>query len=414
MRHRTNLLQVSALRLPILFLIASLIIVSSTGCQPAPNLLTQPAPAVTSAPSLPPVTQPTGAAESIPTLESTATAEPSATPEPSATAGLPATAGPTVGSRPSLPILGGADQIAFFSGGEIWTANIDGSALTQLTQDATPKTYLRWLPDGQGLTYISGKCIQSVSLAGIVDTITCFNAAKLLESFEASPDGQRLALSLDSQLYLLPFDLAALRTADQPDDLTALAACPDLAPYQHNTAHFMRWSADSTRMAAVVLGKLKNGHYADVIQVFDVDKCVPNPLILIRFPDQNFSYLDYNRNPKFQDFAWDGRDQFILHSRPENEAFSAMHIFNIATFSFTENLNPVNGACCYRDPQFSPDGSYLIFAFQDNGARASKAIQLYYIPVAGVGAGETYQPLPIPEISDPSRQPQPALRPAQP
>jgi len=316
-----------------------------------------------------------------------------------------------------LPELGGADQIAFFSGGEIWTANIDGNALTQLTQDGAPKTYLRWLPNGEGLTYISGMCIQSVSLAGAVDTITCFNSAKLLESFEPSPDGQQLALSLDSQLYLLPFDLEALRTADQPGDLQDIATCPDLAPYRHNTARFLHWSADSQRMAAVVLGKLKSGYYADVIQVFDVDKCVPNPLIRIRFPDQYFTYIDYNRNPKLQDFAWDGRDQFILHSRPESDAFSAMHIFNIATFAFTENLNPVGGACCYRDPQFSPDGTYLAFAFQEHkpgASRDSRVTQLYYIPITSFGSGETYQPLPIPEITDPLEQPQPVLRPAQP
>ena len=310
--------------------------------------------------------------------------------------------------------MGGADQIAFFSGGDIWTANIDGSALTQLTKDGAAKTYLRWLPNGQGLTYISGKCIQSVSLAGEMETITCFDAAKFLESFEVSPDGQRLALSLDSQLYLLPFDLDALRTADQHSDLQAIATCAGLAPYQHNTARDFRWSSDGKRLAMVVMAKLKSGKPGDVIQVFSVDECVPNPLISVRFPDQHFTYLDYNRNPTLQDFAWDGRELFILHSRNEYESFSAMHLFNTETFNFTENINPVGGACCYRDPQFSPDGSYLVFAFKDYKAGASSATQLYYIPFGSIGSGETYQPLPIPEITDPREQPQPALRPAQP
>lgn len=409
MRHRTNLLQVSALRLSILFLIASLV---SAACQPAPALLTPPAPSVTSAPGMPPVTQPTAAVESIPILESTATTEPSATTEPPAMPELTAAPESNATSRPALPFLGGADQIAFFSGRDVWTANVDGSALTQLTRDATAKTYLRWLPDGKGLTYISGRCIQSVSLAGVVDTITCFNTAKLLESFEASPDGQRLALSLDSQLYVLPFDLAALRSADQPGDLQAMATCADLAPYQHNTAGYLRWSTDSNRLAVVVMGKLKNGKPGDVIQVFSVDECVPNPLISVRFPDQHFTYLDYNRNPTFQDFAWDGDDLFLLHGHSQNEGFGVMHSFNTQTFSFSENINPVDGACCYRDPQFSPDGSYIVFAFQELGAGASSVTQLYYIPFGSLGTGVAYQPLPIPALTDPREQPQPALRPS--
>ena len=420
MRHPTNLHLYSTLRLPILFLIASLMIVSSAGCQSAPDPLTQPAPASTSAPITAPVTEPTAAVESSPTSEPAAAAEITGTAESPAASGPTATpkpglsASPTVPARDALPVLGGADQVAFFSNAEVWTANIDGSILTQLTQDGRPKTYLRWLPNGEGLTYISDTCIHSVSLAGAVETITCFKAAKLLESFEVSPDGQRLALSLDSQLYLLPFDLEALRSADGHSDLQAMATCADLAPYQPNTARTVRWSSDSNRLAAVVMGKLKTGKPGDVVQVFSVDDCVPNPLISVRFPDQHFTYLDYNRNPTFQDFAWDGADLFILHSRNEYESFSAMHMFNIETFNFTENINPVGGACCYRDPQFSPDGSYLIFAFQDNGAGASKATRLYYIPVESIGSGETYQPLPIPEITDPNEQPQPALRPAQP
>jgi len=411
-RHRKHPLKVSTLQLPVLFVIVSLVIASATACQPAP--------ASPSAPITAPVTEPNTAAVSSPTLEPTtttelpATAEPSAATDPTATQKPELTPSPLVPARDSLPVLGGADQVAFFSNGDVWTANIDGSTLTQLTQDGSSKTYLRWLPNGEGLTYISGTCIHTVSLAGAVETITCFKAAKLLESFEVSPDGQRLALSLDSQLYLLPFDLEALRSVDQPSDLQAIATCADLAPYQPNTARSMRWSSDSKRLAAVVMGKLKSGKPGDVLQIFSVDECVPNPLISVRFPDQHFTYLDYNRNPNLQDYAWDGADLFILHSRNEYESFSAMHMFNTDTFNFTENINPVGGSCCYRDPQFSPDGTYLVFAFQDNGAGASKTTRLYYIPTGSIGSGESYQPLPIPEITDPSEQPQPVLRPAQP
>jgi serine/threonine protein kinase len=377
----------------------------------APNL-TQPAAIVmdTEMPAIIALATATQTLAAEPTLEPSATPEPelTATPEPSATSE------PSATPAPLLPALGGADQIAFFSGGDIWTANIDGSALTQLTTDGAAKTYLRWLPDGQGLTYISGKCIQSVSLAGVVETISCFNSAEYLESFEVSPDGQRVALSLDHQLYLLPFDLPALSGANSHGDLAGMATCPDLAPYRRNSARYARWSADGTHLAVVVLGVLKDGRRGDLVQVFAVDQCIPNPLISVQFPEPHFSYRDYEKVPTLQDLAWDGSDLFIMHSHTRNEGFGDLHIFNTETFRFSQAVNPVRGVCCYRDPQFSPDGSHLLFAFQDYGAGSSSVTQLYYIPYGSLGTGATYQPLPLPEISDPREQPQPVLRPAAP
>ena len=72
---------------------------------------------------------------------------------------------------PSLPSLGGADMIAFLSNKDIWLINVDGSGLIQLTKDAAVKHNLQWSPDGQSLFYISGKCVQSVTVpAGVIST----------------------------------------------------------------------------------------------------------------------------------------------------------------------------------------------------------------------------------------------------
>ena len=371
--------------------------------QPAAIVMDTEIPAIALATATP---DPGLSATSTPTLEPNATAEPSAMPSP--------TPEPTATLAPILPALGGADQIAFFSSGDIWSANIDGSALTQLTMDGAAKTYLRWLPDGQGLSYISGKCIQSVSLAGVMETITCFNSADFLEAFEVSPDGQTVALSLDHQLYLLPFDLSALSGANSHGDLKAMATCADLAPYQRNSARYARWSADGTRLAVVVIGVLKDGRRGDLVQVFPVDRCIPNPLISVQFPEPHFTYRAYTTVPVLQDLAWDGRDLFVMHSHTRNEGFGDLHIFNTETYRLSEAVNPVRGACCYRDPQFSPDGSYLLFAFQDYGAGSSSVTQLYFIPYGSLGTGAAYLPLPIPDITDPREQPQPVLRPVQP
>jgi serine/threonine protein kinase len=314
---------------------------------------------------------------------------------------------------PAPVVIGGADKIAFISGKNVWAANLDGSELVQLTQDNTEKTYLRWLPDGQGLSYISGKCIESVSLAGEMSQITCFNNADRLEGFEVSPDGKQVVIGLDSQVYLVPFDLESLSTAYSHDSLSALATCASLAPYTRNTARYVRWSKDSKRWA-VVAQVPYNGLRADVVAVFPVDNCYEDQYAAfeVQFPPPHFTYPGYDKNPILQDLGFDGNSLFAMHGLTRNDGFGDLHLFNLESFKFSESVNPINNTCCYRDAEFSPDGSYLVFAYQDIGLGQASTTQLYYIPFGSIGTGQNYEPLPLPEITDAKERPQPVLRPA--
>ena len=76
--------------------------------------------------------------------------------------------------------------------------------------------------------------------------------------------------------------------------------------------------------------------------------------------------------------------------------------------------NPLPCSCCYRDPNFSPDGTHIAFAFQDIGLGENSVIELYYISVGSLGTGTQYAPIPLPEnfFTNPKDSPQPALRPA--
>ena len=314
---------------------------------------------------------------------------------------------------PAPVVVGGADKIAFLSGKNVWVANLDGSELTQLTQNNTEKNYLRWLPDGQGLTYISGKCIESVSLMGEISQITCFNNADKLEGFEVSPDGEQVVIGLDSQVYLVPFDLENLSTAYSHDSLLAMATCANMAPYTRYSAHYARWSKDSTRWALVAQIPYKDMR-ADVVAVFPVDKCYPDnyAAIEVQFPPPHFTYSGYDKIPVIQDLGFDGNSLFAFHGIMRNDGFGDLHLFNMDTFTFSERVNPINNTCCYRDAEFSPDGSYLVFAYQDINLGQAGTTRLYYIPFGSIGTGEQYEPLPLPEITDPRERPQPVLRPA--
>jgi hypothetical protein len=316
-------------------------------------------------------------------------------------------------ATPAPVVIGGADKIAFLSGKNVWVANLDGTELIQLTQDNTEKNYLRWLPDGQGLSYISGKCIDMVSLSGEISQITCFNNADKLEGFEVSPDGKQVVIGLDSQVYLVPFDLEALSTAYSHDSLSALATCTNMAPYTRNTARYVRWSTDSKRWALVAQVPY-NSMRADVVAVFPVDTCYSDNYgaFEVQFPPPHFTYPGYEKIPSIQDLGFDGNSLFALHGITRNDGFGDLHLFNMDSFTFNESVNPINNTCCYRDPQFSPDGSYLAFAFQDITLGQASTTRLYYIPFGSIGTGAMYEPLPLPEIADPKERPQPVLRPA--
>jgi tRNA A-37 threonylcarbamoyl transferase component Bud32 len=367
---------------------------------------------VTDTPSLPLVssTGTSASAAALPLPTSTATAEPTATSEPTLESTLAPTITPT--NPPALPVIGGADKIAFSLNQDIWVANVDGSQTQQLTRDGTTKKDLRWLPGGQGLSYISGKCIQTVSLEGAVAPVTCFNNSDYLDAFEVSPDGQRVAISLDRLLYLLPFDLARLAEANTHAELAALAGCPELAPYQRNSAISARWSKDSQALAVVALGVLGDGRRGEIVQLVAVDRCIANPMVQVQFPQPHFTFSEYNHQPTLPGLAWDGGVLFALNGLTRNDGFGELHIFNRETYKALLSINPVNKHCCYSGPQFSPDGEYLLFAFQDISLGAHSVTQIYYIPYGTLGTGMAYEPLPLPEYTNPREQPQPVLRPA--
>jgi hypothetical protein len=69
-------------------------------------------------------------------------------------------------------------------------------------------------------------------------------------------------------------------------------------------------------------------------------------------------------------------------------------------------------ACCYTDARWSPDGSYILFAFQDINQGNNARTKLYYISYGTLGTGAQYTPLPVPDsvFSNPADHPEPALR----
>lgn len=309
-------------------------------------------------------------------------------------------------------MLGGSDHIAYINNGDIWTANLDGTELKQLTSDGKEKTGLQWTPDGQKIVYMNGKCAYSVDFAnGQVETIVCFNFVEYFEAFEISPTGKQAAVTLDHQLYIVPYDLEILSKVRVRSDLTAMADCKDFAPYKKNFVKLAQWSKDGQRLAAVVLGVVGAGERADLVQIFDTNFCTPTPHVVDNFPYPRFNIKGYDKTPVIPHLAWDGSFLFVLNSIVRNDGFGDLYIYNTELHKAQTEINPVGSVCCYRDAHFSPDGSYLAFAFQNYLEGANSVTHIYYIGYGSLGTGGEYQPLPLPEITNPKEKPQPVLRP---
>jgi Tol biopolymer transport system component len=298
-------------------------------------------------------------------------------------------------------------------------ANVDGSEARALTSDGAKKTNLRWTPDGQMLYYLSGRCIQKVELeSGRVDNIACFEYIESLDAFEISPDGTRVAFSLNQQLYLIPYDPDQLSKVKYWSDIKAMSDCEALSPYASNTGtayavRGVRWSGDQQQISVELIG-VDAGLQVDLIRILDVSRCVDPLPRSDEFPGTRFTISGYKENPRIPNFAWDGRFLFSLAAGTfRNGGFADLYTYN-SDLHKGEKINPVEGYCCYRDPSFSPDGTYLAFAFQDIRQGADSVIKLYYIPFATLGTGLTYTPIALPEglFPDVRESPQPALRPA--
>ncbi len=127
---------------------------------------------------------------------------------------------------PSVPVLGGADKIAFVANRDIWLANVDGSELTQLTNDGGAKNDLQWLPDGETLIYISGLTVRSYNVeTSVADIVTEFPSASSLNAFRVSHDGKQVMIAVNNEIFVVPFDIETFKDVNKKSDLLALDHC---------------------------------------------------------------------------------------------------------------------------------------------------------------------------------------------
>jgi Tol biopolymer transport system component len=246
------------------------------------------------------------------------------------------------------------------------------------------------------------------------EKLVCFPFAEYFRAFEVSPDGTQVALSLDNWLYLLPNNLALLKTINSHSELTKNAICEFFDPLEKDPDHriivkFLRWSQDGSRLAFVTHSADREVGDVSIIRVVSYGDCEAAPQALNYFPAWHLLPGDYQHSPALTSFGWDGDALFSFIAATDRETgLGGLFLYDTGLWKLTGPVNLITD-CCYRDPSFSPDGSHLLFAYQaeppDGGLR------FYLAPVEAIGDQLALIPLPLPEI-DPLTLSSSALRPS--
>ena len=321
---------------------------------------------------------------SEPAVESTETSIPSTE---TATAVVP-TLTATV-EVPQIPLIGGADMVAFTRNNDIWIMNVDGSELRSVTNDHIEKFNVEWLHGGDSILYITGKTVKTVNITDLrEENITSFASAEYFDAFRVSPDGTQVAISLNRELHIVPFEPEAFGSNPSKASLLAMDGC---LFYDDVGVKDLLWSDDGNRIALEFTAP-SGSNVADTVRVLDVHLCSSSaPIRQDEFPATRFVFpLD------IVNFDWDGDLLFSLNTNIRNGGFGDMYFYNTFTHK-AETAAPVDGKCCYRDPAFSPDGTYVIFAFQDINLGTQGPILFYSIPTGSLTTEGAAEPIPLPD-----------------
>ena len=317
---------------------------------------------------------------------------------------------PTSIPMPAVTVPGGADQIALLSGNEIYLMNIDGSNIVQVRSENTAKSNLQWIP-GNRLVYMSRNCAFLLdAVTKQIQQLSCFNDAELLEGFSVSQDGKLVAISIQRTLNILPFDIDLLKSFDTRFNFVER---DDNCYYNQYSFREILWpkNSESSLLAAHVIDtRLANSDQVFLLSA-DLENCKNVDLSRLDTIPGGRIEFDKDSTKRLSSFDWDGKNLFLLTDSLRNDGFGNLYLYNSETKEQVK-FNPIDGECCYRDVRWSPDGKYIIFAYQ----RFDRSeILLYYVPFADAQSGGTFTPIELPGrfFATAREKPQPSLRPAE-
>ena len=307
-----------------------------------------------------------------PTATATSTLEPAPTLEPTPT-------------TPAVFTIGGAVDIAFTSNRDVYLMNVGDIDPIQLTNTDLQKFDLQWIPNSSELLYGEGNCIYKVDAEAdnpAPEKISCFSNDENFLGVRLSPDGNHIALSVKNRLLILPFDLELLSTVKSAFELqNSEKLCIE---YSEVNVEGAQWASNGESVAILYKGPVGNlTDIGDTVRVLKVDlvRCeAVDPLVIDEFPGRRFT--PEGLGSSIPSYHWDGYNRFLFNTLIRNISYGNLYLYDMSTHKEIL-LNPVDGTCCYHGATFSPDGTHMLFTYQNFNDGAESSTFLYYIPLDG-------------------------------
>lgn len=303
---------------------------------------------------------------------------------------IPPTATATIAPTPILELIpappGGAVNIAFTSKREVFVMNVSDKDPVQLTNTDLQKFDLQWLPNSRELLYGEGDCIYKVDAEAdnpAPEKIGCFSNDEDFRGVRVSPDGNHIALTVKNRLLILPFDIELLSTVKSAFELqNSEKLCIE---YSEVTVKGAQWATNGESVAILYQGPVGSNlnNIGDTVRVLKVDlvRCeAVDPLVIEEFPNRRFTPEGYGSSPFIPSYNWDGNNRFLFNNLVRNISYGNLYLYDMSTKQGTL-LNPVDGTCCYHGATFSPDGTHMLFTYQNISDGADSRTWLYYIPL---------------------------------
>jgi Tol biopolymer transport system component len=280
---------------------------------------------------------------------------PTRTPKPSLTPTFEPTATPAYGPG----------RIVFFSNGDLWLINPDGSSLTQLTNSDAYESGPRWSPDGQFILYvdISYQCTNIFRLSSDAATLRQLTDTCKDDSPTWSPDGSQIAFVTTREEY---FDLYLMDADGSNQRKVYDSTYGVISPV---------WGPD---------GRSIYFYEGDGVYIYDVDTSE----VRLFFKDTGIaSGFDWSTDEKFM----------VFHAHAED----AIDIFKVDA-SGKERTRLTNAPGFDQSPAWSPDSRKIAFVSDRNGGElrlfvqdlttgeASMLVDIYAADPDWSGPGEGY------------------------
>lgn len=267
--------------------------------------------------------------------------------------------------------IGGASQLAFLHENDIWLINLNGSGLERLTTDGKEKTQMRWTVDGKYLLY------QTEGLYKLFDpgTDTYLELGRVAD-LDISADLSRIVVG---DMVVHDRQIKKWMNAFIDLDLSNVGSVSLRRNMKCNfyAGRLSRFSASGTRMTSLITVS-QNGVQYEVIGVYDIGDCEQEPQLAAFFLGNDILIRGYSGTRgthKMDDYSWDGGTRFVFNSQVIS-GYGDLYYYDLQTRIY--QLLPPLGSCCYRFARWSPDGTYLLFAYIDT--KLSNQVKVYYRP----------------------------------